>query len=115
VRPRGSVGNRGRVTSAETTDTGERWDGLVNMVNAKAARQAERGKNTKDRLTLLAMDARLRPERGYQENADKILASLSAVFYADGIQELGRCSAWASQVHGQCSDVAVTPIEKELS
>ena len=30
------------------------------------------------------MDARLRPERGYQKNADKILASLSAVFYADG-------------------------------
>jgi hypothetical protein len=40
-------------------------------------------------LALMAMDARLRPERGYRERADEIYAVLAGGL-KDGIQELRR-------------------------
>lgn len=42
-------------------------------------------------LALMAMDARLRPERGYRERADEIYAALAGgPAFEEGIQELRR-------------------------
>jgi hypothetical protein len=41
-------------------------------------------------LALWAMDARLRPERGYREKADLCYTALAAAFHGKGIQELRR-------------------------